>query len=129
MMWIMFRLPWIYGAIFGFQRLTRWPKCTPASTSSLTSSVCDFAMISNLQNNGFQGPPARIRPTAKASGGPWGLGSMEGAHGARLHEDVKQRTASDAFFQRSEGSPRAALGWPSWIMYCKSATIGKRPVP
>src|SRR4051812_35708268 len=28
----------MYGFIFGFQRLARWPKCTPESIRSLTTS-------------------------------------------------------------------------------------------
>src|SRR5437868_5946270 len=34
----------MYGCILGFQRETRWPKCTPASTRALTSSACDCAI-------------------------------------------------------------------------------------
>jgi hypothetical protein len=33
MTWIRLRRPWMYGAIFGFHRDTRHPKCTPASMS------------------------------------------------------------------------------------------------
>jgi hypothetical protein len=33
-MWIWLRTPWMYGAIFGFQLLRRWPKWMPASMSS-----------------------------------------------------------------------------------------------
>src|SRR6185295_18973552 len=29
----------MYGSIFGFQRLTRWPKWTPASMSSLKVTI------------------------------------------------------------------------------------------
>src|SRR5580658_1821980 len=47
----MFRLPWMYGAILGFQRETRCPKWTPESTSALISSACDCG-IQQLQNNG-----------------------------------------------------------------------------
>src|SRR5687767_7863424 len=39
MMWMRLRRAYIYGRIFGFQRLERWPKWTPDSTNSLTRVV------------------------------------------------------------------------------------------
>src|SRR4051794_35522869 len=44
----------MYGAIFGFQRLARCPKCTPASMSSLTSvsATCDYTPCSASANGG-----------------------------------------------------------------------------
>ena len=36
MMWIPLRSPWMNRRILGFQRRVWWPKCTPASSSSLS---------------------------------------------------------------------------------------------
>src|SRR5689334_14035845 len=48
----MLRLPEMYGCILGFQRLTRWPKWTPASTNDLTNSAGAVAMTELLRING-----------------------------------------------------------------------------
>ena len=54
-----FRSPKMYSFIFGFQRLTWWPKWTPASSNSFIVTVTAKLLL--LQVIGFVYSP---RPTA-----------------------------------------------------------------
>src|SRR3954453_15270080 len=122
----MFRLPWMYGSIFGFHRETRWPKWTPASTSAFTSSAW-FAAIQKssrsieqrpdpkiplVWDSGKLAPPARARLSRRPR-------RRSLAMGLGLDENLKQRSGA----LRSCRSPLGAdatqvtLGESSPLLY------------
>src|SRR5688572_26108353 len=52
----------MYGAIFGFHRLARCPKCTPASTSSLTRVSATTRLLLVPVGTCSRNDPGRHRP-------------------------------------------------------------------
>src|SRR5262245_43996242 len=91
MMWIWLRFPARKGFIFGFHRLVRWPKCTPASISSWTVTI----------GKGTPLDPAR----ASASGEACAAGTEPAEPSRRAHPAIRGWETAEAR-RGPQGGPR-----------------------
>src|SRR6185295_13010354 len=113
MMWIELRLPARKGFIFGFQRLVRCPKWTPASSSSWTVTIGKRDLSSSSGRPGI----GEAFAAGDAPGEPsrrdfrrWGFGKGAKARGGRraAEENARRRASAGAALDRREDVQRHA---------------------